>query len=221
MGVLNDPDLEGLLSELHARSDAQLAEVEQYVRQARRSASVTKEADFQRFRSDKMLALSRDKAEFCYLQCRALHARTIVEIGTSYGVSTTWLAAAVRDSIRSYGGVGRVIGTECEPGKVSVARAFFQRAGLSDLIQIYEGDFRETLRQIDAPVDLMLIDAWAGAAKPALEIMLPWLRPGSAVLCDDVLASSHWEYFALLAEHGFRTTTLPFRDGLSLSVRCG
>ncbi len=60
--------------------------------------------------ADKYIALESDEAAFCYLTARALRARTIVEFGTSFGVSTIWLAAAVRDN-----GGGRVIGTELVP----------------------------------------------------------------------------------------------------------
>ena len=81
-----------------------------------RGASPT-EDEIKDFRSDKLVALDRDKAEFCYQLCRATNARRIVEVGTSYGVSTLYLAAAVRDNIRAAGGDGVVIGTEYEPRK--------------------------------------------------------------------------------------------------------
>src|SRR5437773_7146082 len=87
------------------------------------------------FLSDKLVALDRDKAEFCYQLCRALGARRVVEAGTSFGVSTLVLAAAVRDNLRgnSSGGgpEGIVIGTEYEPKKAEAARAHFAEAGLS------------------------------------------------------------------------------------------
>src|SRR5262245_61248673 len=51
-----------------------------------------------RFLQDKLVALDRDKAEFCYQICRSLGARRVVEAGTSFGVSTLFLAAAVRDN---------------------------------------------------------------------------------------------------------------------------
>ena len=85
------------------------------------------------------MALDRDKAEFCYQLCRAVGARRVVEIGTSYGVSTLYLAAAVRDNIR-VGGDGFVIGTEYEPEKAAAARAQFAETGLAGLIDLREGD---------------------------------------------------------------------------------
>jgi predicted O-methyltransferase YrrM len=217
MSVLNDPGMEQLLADLHARSDAQLADIERYVRDARRSRSLTKEEDFKVYRSDKLLALDQDKGEFCYQICRAIGARRIVEIGTSYGVSTMYLAVAARDNTAG----DMVIGTEIEPAKIVAAQALFRRAELDQFIDLREGDFRETLKDIDDPIDFMLIDAWIDAAQPALELMDPWLRQGAIVVCDDVLASTrHDGYRELLAIKGFRTMTLPFRDGLEFSVRC-
>src|SRR6185437_12493667 len=105
------------------------------------------------FLSDKLYALDRDKAEFCYQLCRATNARRIVEVGTSYGVSTLYLAAAVRDNIAAYGGDGGVIGTEYEPEKARQARAHFRQAGLNRFIDLREGD----LREIEEPVDFMLV----------------------------------------------------------------
>jgi predicted O-methyltransferase YrrM len=177
------------------------------------------------FRSDKLVALDRDKAEFCYQLCRANDARRIVEAGTSYGVSTLYLAAAVRDNIHAAGsGDGMVIGTEYEPEKASAARAHFAQAGLSRFIDLREGDLRETLKRIDGPVDFMLVDIWIPMARPALELVAPHFRPGAIVVCDNTQQhrSAYADYFAFLEDptNGFRTMTLPFDGGLELSVRC-
>jgi hypothetical protein len=93
MRVINDPHLERLLSNLHDRSDAQAFETQRFM--AADGPPPTADA-IKAFRTDKLVALDRDKAEFCYQLCRASNARRIVEAGTSYGVSTLYLAAAVR-----------------------------------------------------------------------------------------------------------------------------
>ena len=215
MRVLHDPKLEGLLAALHARSDEQLAALPPAADEAARLKA---------FRSDKLVALDRDKAEFCYQLCRAGNARRIVEIGTSYGVSTLYLAAAVRDNARASGGDGVVIGTEYEPAKAEAARAHFAEAGLSRFIDLREGDLRQTLKKIDEPVDFVLMDIWIAMARPAIELVTPHLRPGAIVVCDNTeqYRSAYADYFAFLAEpaNGFRTMTLPFDGGLELSVHC-
>ena len=221
MSAINDPQLEHLLSALHARSDAQLAAMQRF--QAAHGPPPTDDA-IKAFRSDKLVALDRDKAEFCYQLCRASNARRIVEAGSSYGVSTLYLAAAVRDNVRVTGGSGVVIGTEYEPAKAAAARAHFAQSGLSQFIDLREGDLRETLKQVDAPVDFMLVDIWIGMARPALELVAPLLRPGAMVVCDNTQQhrNEYADYFAFLADstNGFRTMTLPFQGGLELSVRC-
>lgn len=224
MSVIRDPELERLLSTLHAGSDAQAEELRAFEAQRAQGASQFGEQAIKAFRSDKLVALDRDKAEFCYQLCRASDARRVVEVGTSYGVSTLYLAAAVRDNISAGGGDGVVIGTEYEPAKASAARANFREAGLDPFIDLREGDLRETLRQIDGPVDFMLVDIWIPMARPALELVAPHLKRGAIVICDntDRYRADYADYFAFLSvpAHGFRTMTLPFDGGLEFSVRC-
>jgi predicted O-methyltransferase YrrM len=222
LSVIHDPELERLLAALHARSDAQAASLTRY--DATRAEGALTEDEIRDFRRDKLVALDRDKAEFCYQLCRATDARRIVEIGTSFGVSTLYLAAAVRDNVRAAGGDGVVIGTEYEPNKASAARAHFEQAGLSRFIELREGDLRETLLQIDGPVDFTLVDIWISMARPALELVAPHLKRGAIVVCDNTerYRGEYADYFAFLENpaNGFRTMTLPFDGGFELSVRC-
>jgi predicted O-methyltransferase YrrM len=214
LSVIQDPQLKGLLDRLHARSDGQVADLERFDRDR-----VT-EGELKTFLSDKLVALDRDKAEFCYQLCRATDARRIVEIGTSLGVSTLYLAAALRDNIHASGGSGVVIGTEYEPAKANAARAHFEQAGLGDLIDLREGDLRETLSRIEGPVDFMLVDIWIRMARPALELVVPHLKRGAIVICDNTarFRAEYADYFACLESNGFRTMTLPFDGGLELSI---
>ena len=216
MSVLRDPKLERLLDRLHAESDAQVPAMRDYFSTQRQPDG----GELKSFWADKLVALDRDKAEFCYQLCRALNARRIVEIGTSHGVSTLYLAAALRDNITAGGGGGRVIGTEHEPGKAQIARGHFAEAGVEDLIELREGDLRETLKTLDGPVDFLLMDIWIPMARPALELVAPHLRPGAILVTDNtgIHRDDYRDYLADLAQ-GFRTMTLPFRGGLELSVR--
>jgi predicted O-methyltransferase YrrM len=221
MSVIRDPKLDYLLTGLHARSDEQVAAIRSYAERTKQPHPPT-EDEIKSFRSDKLVALDRNKAEFCYQLCRANNARRIVEAGTSYGVSTLYLAAAVRDNVRAAGGNGVVIGTEYEANKAGAARAHFEQAGLSGFIDLREGDLRQTLKQIDGPVDFMLVDIWIAMARPALELVTPHLKSGAVVVCDNTeqYRSEYAAYFAFLEANGFRTMTLPFEGGLELSVRC-
>jgi predicted O-methyltransferase YrrM len=226
--ILNDPKLERLLDRLHEASDAQTPAIREY--RAARDKAVDRTPEDQAaltkaFLADKIYALDRDKAEFCYQLCRAIDARRVIEIGTSIGVSTLYLAAAVRDNIRAGGGSGVVIGTEYEPEKARSARAHFSEAGLSSFIDLREGDLRETLRQIEGPVDFVLVDIWIQMARPALELLVPHLRSRAVVTCDNTgredERAAYADYFAFINDPAqrFRTMTLPFSGGLEMSVR--
>jgi len=219
---LNDPKLEALLNRLHAQSDAQVDEINAYYARREQEGPLDKEGtfddDMHHFFSDKMVALDRDKAEFCYQLCRALRATCVVEAGTSFGVSTLYLAAAVRDNQVDN---GVVIGTEHDPAKAEVARANFKEAGLSEFIELRVGDLRQTLQDVDGPVDFMLVDIW-DVALPALERVFPSLRPGAIVVCDNttVDADEYRSYFEFVNDpkNRMRTMTVPFEGGFELTV---
>jgi predicted O-methyltransferase YrrM len=211
--VLNDPKLEALLDRLHSESDAQVAETDAYYARREEEGTLDETYSFDdemhRFFSDKMVALDRDKAEFCYQLCRSLRATRVVEAGTSFGVSTLYLAAAVRDNQVEN---GIVIGTEHEPKKAEV----------SEYIELREGDLCLTLQDVGAPVDFMLVDIW-DVALPALERVSPSLRKGAIVVCDNtaVDAVEYRDYFEFVNDpkNRFRTMTVPFSGGFELTVR--
>ena len=218
-GVLGDTKLEALLDELHARSKVQEAQTDEYWR-TRAGPWNGMEARDHEFLADKLVALDRDKAEFCYLVCRAIGARRIVEAGTSFGVSTLYLAAAVRDN-----GGGTVFGAENEPAKVKGARANFAAAGLSPFIDLKEGDLIEALEGVEGLIDFVLFDVWGHVVRPVLDLLSPHLRPG-AVLCADNTAGArnrqgYAPYFEVVGDpaKGFRTLTLPFEGGFEMTVK--
>src|SRR6202035_4190017 len=86
------------------------------------------------------LAVSRETGALLYMLARSSRARSIVEFGTSFGISTLHLAAALRDN-----GGGHLITSECEPSKAARARDNLTVGGLIDLVEIREGDALQTL----------------------------------------------------------------------------
>ncbi|SIS21240.1 O-methyltransferase [Williamsia sterculiae] len=170
--------------------------------------------------ADKMVALAPAKAALMYQLCRAIDARRVVEVGTSFGVSTIYLAAAVRDNAGEGGG-GSVVGTEHESAKVAIARRNLDEAGVGDVVDILDGDLRETLRDVSGPVDLVLVDIWTPMALPALLLLEPVLRPGALVLCDNVVGafSQYQDYLGHVRDPDgpFQSITLPGQGGLEIS----
>ncbi|MER8118431.1 class I SAM-dependent methyltransferase [Streptomyces sp. NPDC094031] len=190
----------------------------------------TQSADGKAWLADKLVALDPHKAALCYQLCRAIGARRVVEAGTSYGVSTIYLAAAVRDnvtdgtSLAAQGGGlsdAKVFGTEHEPGKVAEARANIAAAGVSEHVDILVGDLRETLTTVRGPIDFMLVDIWIPMALPALRIVTPLLRPGALVVCDNVVSGrrQYADYLAHVRDPAgpFTSVTLPGHGGLEVS----
>ena len=218
----DDAKLKTLLARLHAQSEAQEKGIIAWARANMPKPGIVlseaQEAEFDRYFRDKLVALEPDKAAFCYALCRALQAKRVVEAGTSFGVSTLYLAAAIRDN-----GGGTVIATEYEPEKAKKARAHFAEAGLSQFVDLREGDLRETLKTIEGPVDFLLMDIWTPMARPAMERIAPHMRKGAIVIADNVTTfrSDYAEYFDFLNDpaNGFMTQILPFDGGLAMSVK--
>lgn len=220
-GVLDDPRLQALVDRLHAESVAQEAETSAWFGERAQRGELSWDGldeKSHRYMADKFVALEPAKAEFCHLMCRAIGARRVVEVGTSFGVSTLYLAAAVREN-----GGGGVIGTEHEPGKAARAREIFAKAGLAEFIDLREGDLRQTLKVIDGPVDFVLIDIWVEMARPALELIAPHLRQGAVVVADNTTQVRHaYKAFFEFVEdpkNGLKTMTLPFDGGLEMMVK--
>jgi predicted O-methyltransferase YrrM len=214
-----DAKLQSLLDELYARSQAQEPASEHYFRTRTGPWSGMEPRDHAHF-ADKLVALDRDKSEFCYALCRASGARRVVELGTSFGVSTLFLAAAVRDN-----GGGVVIGAEHEPKKLEAARANIEAAGLSRFVDLRRGDVLDALKTIDAPVDFVLFDIWIQVVRPALDLLLPHLRTGTILCADNTAPGRNRDAYAPFFEvidnpaHGFQTITLPFKGGFDMVVK--
>jgi len=169
--------------------------------------------------ADAPLPLGAEQAVFAYLVARAVGARRVVEFGTSFGLSTAYLAAAVKDN-----GGGAVVGSELMAEKAARARANLDEAGLGAYVDVRVGDARATLADPGGPVDLVLLDGAKDLYVAVLKVLTPHLRPGAVVLADNVTAPLvRWavaEYVAYVRApgHGFRSVTLPFKHGLEYSV---
>jgi predicted O-methyltransferase YrrM len=221
-GVITDTALQSRIEALQAKSQAQEAETNRWFGERAKKGELSWDGldeQSHRYMADKLVALEPIKAEFCHLLCRALRAKRVVEVGTSYGVSTLYLADAVRKN-----GGGVVIATEYEPAKCAEARLSFAAAGVADLIDLREGDLRETLKVIEGPVDFVLMDIWTEMARPAIELIGPHLRPGAVVVADntgDMFRHSYRHFFEYVNDprNGLSTMTLPFNGGLELVVK--
>jgi predicted O-methyltransferase YrrM len=164
---------------------------------------------------DAYLAVSRETAALLYMLARSTGARAIVEFGTSFGISTLHLAAALRDN-----GGGRLITSEFEPSKVARARENFIAGGLSDLIEIREGDALQTLaRDLPERIDLLLLDGAKGLYPAILALVERRLRPGALIIADNADWSPEYLERVRSPVHGYMS--VPFAGDVELSMRIG
>lgn len=139
-------------------------------------------------RPKKMLNLEPDTAHFISMLLRSSQRKAVLEIGTSNGYSTIWLAWAVS------GAGGRVTSLDRNQDKHPLADANLRRAGLRDLVDLRVGDATELVDTLTGPFDAVFFDADRISAPAQLKLLLPKLLPGALILADNAL--SHPEEIA-------------------------
>ncbi|VWD12417.1 O-methyltransferase [Burkholderia contaminans] len=183
--------------------------------QARLMRSKTEYTDLYARLKDYPLAVSRETGTLLYMLARSGGARSIVEFGTSFGISTLHLAAALRDN-----GGGRLVTSEFEPSKVVRAQANLAAAGLADLVEIREGDALRTLAA-DLPdsVDLLLLDGAKALYPEVLALVEHRLRRGAFVVADNADFNPDYLAYVRAPENGY--LSVPFGGDVELSMRIG
>jgi predicted O-methyltransferase YrrM len=167
-------------------------------------------------RARRMLNLEPETARLLSILARSAKARCALEIGTSNGYSTIYLAAAVAET------GGRVISIERNPDKQAMARENLARAGLLDYVDLRSGDATTVVRELAGPFDFVFFDADRISAPEQVRLLIPKLAPAVLLLADNVL--SHPDeiagYLAAVARlEGFDHMVLPVGKGLSLAYR--
>lgn len=160
---------------------------------------------------DARLPVTPEFGNLLYIMARSSGARNIIEFGTSFGVSTIYLAAAIKDN-----GGGKIITTELFAAKAEQARANLIEAGLSDYVEIRIGDALQSLKDIGtAPIDLILLDAVKSLYYDVLQVLEPYLRKGGLVISDraslDEELGAHAEkYLEYISnpENGYRLSSI-------------
>lgn len=169
--------------------------------------------DFYGRLKDLWLPVSRQTGELLYMLARSGGAKTIVEFGTSFGISTLYLAAALRDN-----GGGRLITSEFETSKVARARRNLTDGDLIDLVEIREGDALMTL-SADLPerIDLLLLDGAKSLYPEILKLVESRLRPGALVIADNADYCPEYLQRVRSPVGGYMSTSFP--DNIELSMR--
>jgi len=169
------------------------------------------------FYDDKYIPIHPDQGAFIYMQARATGAKNIFEFGTSYGISTIYLANAAKEN------GGRVITTEYLPHKVKAARQNLSDAGLADFVEILEGDARETLKTVNVNFDLVLLDGFPDMVFEIFRLIEPRLNIGAVIIVDDVdgFKQAMQDYLDYVRNpvNGYVSAALHLKKGLELSIK--
>jgi predicted O-methyltransferase YrrM len=220
MNTLTSPPVAPLLQQLFtdaAQTGRKMGEMfGQMSREERARRMGDPNSDYRAFFSrvkDVHMAVSPATGTLLYMLARANGAHAIVEFGTSFGISTVHLAAALRDN-----GGGKVIGSEFEPTKVAHARDNLAKAGLADLVEIREGDALESLaRDLPATIDGVLLDGHKPLYPRVLALLAPRLRAGSFVVADNADACP--DYLAQVRASGSGYLSVAFADDVELTMK--
>lgn len=153
------------------------------------------------------MPVSPPTGRLLYSLVRSSRPETVVEFGMSYGISTLFLAAALRDN-----GTGKVVTTELNADKVAAATASFERAGVTDLITVQHGDACTELTSVDGPVGLVLLDGWKDMYVDVMKVLEPKLSPGALVIADNIDHPTSKEYVDYVREPGNGYLSMSFSD---------
>ena len=219
MSTLTTAPLSPLLQKLFAEADASTAAMHAEMASIpadERQKILSSKTDYLAFYTrakDFPLAVSPDTGLLLYMLARSTRARTIVEFGTSFGISTLHLAAGLRDN-----GGGRLITSEFEPSKAARARNNLIAGGLIDLVEIREGDALKTLlADLPDTIDLVLLDGAKALYPDILDLLESHLGPGAIIVADN--ADDSPDYLARVRRPGSGYMSTPFTEDVELSVR--
>ncbi|WP_375208800.1 O-methyltransferase [Hyphomonas jannaschiana] len=195
---LNNADVAQTLKQLHHQASGRDALVFARALPAIIAGKFTGRSTFEAaepYLAKAFIPVSEEFGRFMYLTALSRGAKNIVEFGSSYGISSIYLAAAARET------GGFFIGTEKDSAKAAVALENLDTAGLSRWSDIREGDALESLAPLEGPVDFLFLDGWKDLYIPVLKLLEPKFAPGTIVFADNI--------------HSFRKTLKPFVDYIS------
>lgn len=218
MNTLTSAPMATLIERLYTQADAVTSPVLNNVTPEERDRLMRSKTDYLELYGmlkDLWLPVSRDTGTLLYMLARSSKAQAIVEFGTSFGLSTLHLAAALRDN-----GGGALISSEFEPSKIALARQHLEQGGVSDLVEIRQGDALVTLATgLPDSVDLLLLDGAKALYGDVLNLVESRLKPGALIIADNTNYCP--DYLARVRSPANGYLSVPIGDDVELSVRLG
>ncbi len=216
MSVLNSPKVQGLLARLFAESAAQ--EAARPVLAAGFSYDAYSPQDRADALSAVYMPISAQGGDLLYSLVRASRPDWVVEFGTSFGISTIYLACAILDN-----GKGHLFSTELNVAKVQAAQRNLLAAGVADPVTILQGDALQTLTDVPGPIGLVLLDGWKDMNLPVLKLLEPRLAVGALIIGDDNTFKTMADYLHYVRDraNGYVSVDFPVEDGMEISCWTG
>src|SRR5579863_941911 len=165
-------------------------------------------------RDEFLISVGRDTGVLLNILAKGVNAKTILELGTSYGYSTVWLAEAARKT------GGKVISLDVSAPKQEYAREMLKKAGLAAQVDFRLGDARETIASLAGPFDFVLLDLWKDLYIECLDLFYPKLSAGAFIAADNMLRPQTYLANALLyrkhvrAKPNISSVLLPIGSGV-------
>jgi len=144
------------------------------------------------------------------LMAEAIDAKSVVEIGTSNGISSIWIALALKKT------GGKLITHEIDNKTAALARENFAKAGVADIVTVVEGDAHETVSKLKGPIDMVFIDADKEGYSDYLKKLLPLVRAGGLVFAHNIDVADP-EYVKAITTNPDLETTF-FMEGAGMGV---
>ena len=201
-----DSALETVLAEYHKRAEAEHQEMEAKPRE-----------EIRRRIDEFLIYIGPTVGRVLRTLAAGAGAKSILEIGTSYGYSTLWLADAARET------GGKVVSLDVHKGKQSYAQKSLKKAGLADYAEFRLGDARETIKALKGPIDFVLIDLWKDLYIPCFDLCYPKLGTGAILAADNMIFPEYSRDEALAyrrhvrAKPDIESILLPIGSGIELS----
>jgi predicted O-methyltransferase YrrM len=216
---LSDPKISQVLDKLHERADEHDAVVIPEVLTAAGERGASTDSEMADLLAGAFMPIHPNAGRLLHLLAMSRPQGRIVEFGTSHGLSTIYLAAAIGSD------ESPVITTEMELSKIDLALANFEEAGLGDRIDLRVGDAFGTLSDLTDGIALLFLDGWKGLYLPLLRALEPRLVPGAIVVADDTLLlpdlCADYVDYVRSATDLYVSVGLPIDDGLEVSVFLG
>lgn len=196
---------------------AVLHEYDERMAREHKIAGTLSGAEFERRKNEFLLPVGAEAGNLLNMLIKSSKSQLIVEVGTSYGYSTVWLAEAARAT------GGKLVSLDLDRAKVDYARKRLAQAGLGSWVDFKVGDALASIAALTEPVDFVLIDLWKDLYVSCLEAIYPRLSDGALLAADNVIspassaAAAALYVAAVKVKPGIQTVTVPIGNGIELS----